>query len=229
MSPFVTFAQKTYWQQEVNYTIDVKLDDERHTLKATEQVEYVNHSPETLTFLYFHLWPNAYQDRSTAFAKQQLLNGEDEFHFAPQEARGSISGLDFKIDGQNVTWELDAQHPDIAKLTLNQPLYPGGRIIISTPFQVKLPDSFSRLGHVGQSYQISQWYPKPAVFDHEGWHPMPYLDQGEFYSEFGSFDVRITLPANYTVGATGELQNAAERAHGQPGTGDRRQKGVPGR
>ncbi|WP_181304464.1 M1 family metallopeptidase [Rufibacter sp. XAAS-G3-1] len=210
--PFFAPAQQPYWQQEVNYKIDVTLDDVHHTLSATEQIEYVNNSPATLTFLYFHLWPNAYQDRSTAFARQQLVHNEDRFHFAPKEARGSISGLDFKINGQNVTWELDAQNPDIAKLTLNQPLAPGGRITISTPFQVKLPDSFSRLGHVGQSYQISQWYPKPAVFDHKGWHPMPYLDQGEFYSEFGSFDVRITLPANYTIGATGELQNPEEQA-----------------
>ncbi|GGK59523.1 hypothetical protein GCM10011405_04580 [Rufibacter glacialis] len=205
-------AQSPYWQQEVNYKIEVTLDDQNHTLTATQELEYVNHSPETLTFLYFHLWPNAYQDRTTAFAKQQLLNNDDEFHFAPQEARGSISGLDFKVNGQAVKWEKDAQHPDIAKLTLNQPLPPGGRLTVSTPFQVKLPDSFSRLGHVGQSYQISQWYPKPAVYDQQGWHPMPYLDQGEFYSEYGSFDVRITLPANYTVGATGQLQNPAEQA-----------------
>ncbi|WP_460891718.1 M1 family metallopeptidase [Rufibacter soli] len=210
--PFFALAQQPYWQQEVNYKIEVALNDQNHTLTGAEQLEYVNHSPETLTFLYFHLWPNAYPDRTTAFAKQQLLNNETEFHFAPKQARGSISGLDFKVNGQPVKWALDPKNPDIMKLTLNQPLAPGARIMISTPFQVKLPDSFSRLGHVGQSYQISQWYPKPAVFDKDGWHPMPYLDQGEFYSEFGSFDVRITLPANYTVGATGVLQNASEQA-----------------
>ena len=67
------------------------------------------------------------------------------------------------------------------------------------------------MGHIGESYQISQWYPKPAVYDRSGWHQMPYLDQGEFYSEFGSFDVSITLPANYVVGATGILQNEEEK------------------
>ena len=88
---------------------------------------------------------------------------------------------------------------------------PGASVTITTPFRVKIPDSFSRFGHVEQSYQITQWYPKPAVYDRKGWHPMPYLDQGEFYSEFGTFDVRITLPANYTVGATGVLQNPEEQ------------------
>ncbi|NTW24448.1 MAG: M1 family metallopeptidase, partial [Lentimicrobium sp.] len=82
---------------------------------------------------------------------------------------------------------------------------------ITTPFRVKIPKGItSRLGHIGESYQISQWYPKPAVYDNNGWHPMSYLDQGEFYSEFGSFDVSITLPSNYVVGATGNLQNVAE-------------------
>ncbi|MFC6998385.1 M1 family metallopeptidase [Rufibacter roseus] len=209
--PVSAFSQQN-WQQEVNYKIDVTLNDVDHTLSATEEIEYINNSPETLTFLYFHLWPNAYKDRNTAFAKQQLRNNVSRFHFAPEHARGSITGLDFKVNGQPVKWEYDAKNPDIAKLTLNQPLASGQRITISTPFKVKLPDSFSRLGHVGQSYQITQWYPKPAVYDQDGWHPIPYLDQGEFYSEFGSFDVRITLPANYTVGATGVLQTAKEIA-----------------
>ena len=61
------------------------------------------------------------------------------------------------------------------------------------------------MGHIGQSYQITQWYPKPAVYDRDGWHAMPYLGQGEFYSEYGTFDVYITLPKNYTIGATGDM------------------------
>jgi hypothetical protein len=80
------------------------------------------------------------------------------------------------------------------------------------PFWLKIPASFSRLGHVGTSYQITQWYPKLAVYDRKGWHPMPYLDQGEFYSEFGNYDVTLTLPENYVVGATGSLQTPSEVA-----------------
>ncbi|MEO1714656.1 MAG: M1 family metallopeptidase, partial [Bacteroidota bacterium] len=73
-----------------------------------------------------------------------------------------------------------------------------------------IPNSYSRFGHVDQSYQMTQWYPKPAVYDVNGWHTMPYLDLGEFYSEFGSFDVSITLPKNYVVGASGTLQTPEE-------------------
>jgi hypothetical protein len=206
-----TGQAQMYWQQEVNYNLDVTLNDKRHSLQATAQIEYINNSPQALTFIYFHLWPNAYKNNTTAFAEQQLQNNSREFRFAPDSTRGFIDGLDFKINGQKAKFEFDPEQIDIGKLILNEPLPSGGKITITTPFQVKLPNAFSRLGHVSQSYQVTQWYPKPAVYDHKGWHPMPYLNQGEFYSEFGKFDVSITLPANYTVAATGVLQNPEER------------------
>jgi len=99
----------------------------------------------------------------------------------------------------------------IYRLSMTKKIPAGGTMVIKTPFTLKIPASFSRLGHVGESYQLTQWYPKPAVYDLDGWHPMPYLDMGEFYSEFGSFDVKITLPENYVVGATGALQTKSEK------------------
>ncbi len=101
----------------------------------------------------------------------------------------------------------DPEWIDVAKIILPEPLTPGNSIVIETPFFVKLPKVFSRLGHTGKHYEITQWYPKPAVYDHKGWHPMPYLDMGEFYSEFGTFNVKITLPQNYKIMATGDLVN----------------------
>ncbi|QMU29927.1 M1 family metallopeptidase [Adhaeribacter radiodurans] len=209
--PAKIFAQ-AYWQQEVNYKINVTLNDQKHTLTATEELEYSNHSPDQLTFIYFHLWPNAYQNNQTALGKQLLRLKKSDFYFAAPEERGYITNLDFKVNGQSAKLEYDEQNPDIGKLILNEPLLSGQRVVITTPFTVKIPGSFSRFGHLGQSYQITQWFPKPAVYDKKGWHPMPYLDQGEFYSEFGKFEVAITLPANYIVGATGVLQNSEERA-----------------
>jgi len=208
---FSIFAQgKAYFQQKVNYDIDVTLNDQNHTLKGTIKMDYTNNSPDKLDFIYVHLWPNAYKNTETAFARQKLEDGNTRFYFADESKRGWIRDLDFSVNNKKTTWEYDLQHDDIAVVRLPQPLQSGETISITTPFDVKIPSSFSRLGHVGESYQLTQWYPKPAVYDNEGWHPMPYLDQGEFYSEFGDFDVKITLPSNYVIGATGELQTQSE-------------------
>jgi len=212
---FLCTAQKTssgaYFQQEVNYTIQVSLNDSCHELNAFENLEYINRSPDTLNFLIFHLWPNAYSGNQTDLAKQLIeMKGRSKL-FNDPSLKGYIDSLDFKVDNQQIHWTLMTGQPDICKLLLNAPLYPGDTLNVTTPFHVKIPKGVtSRMGHLGESYQISQWYPKPAVYDGEGWHPMPYLDQGEYYAEFGRYDVSITLPQNYIVGATGNLQNATE-------------------
>jgi hypothetical protein len=210
----LTFSKalsQQYFQQEVNYKIDVSLNDQLHELYAFETIEYINNSPDTLFFLYFHLWPNAYSNNNTPLAKQLFqLYGMQQLFNNP-ELKGYIDSIDFEINAKQANWELLPNQPDICRIDLEVPLVPGDRMQITTPFRVKIPKGVtSRLGHIGESYQISQWYPKPAVYDKAGWHQMSYLDQGEFYSEFGRFDVRITLPANYIVGATGILQNDSE-------------------
>ena len=202
---------KGNWQQEMNYTIQVTLDDQSHMLRGSEEFVYTNNSPATLNSIYIHLWPNAYKNSKTALAKQLMMSDKDFLFRNDPEYQGFIDSLDFKADGTSVKLTYDAKNIDIAQLTLNKPLAPGEKVVITTPFRVKLPSGeVSRMGHIGQTYQITQWYPKPAVYDEKGWHPMPYLNQGEFYSEFGSFDVSITLPEDYTVGSTGDLQTERE-------------------
>jgi hypothetical protein len=210
--PFLKASSQDYFQQEVNYKIYVTLNDSNHELNGFESVEYINNSPDTLRFLYFHLWPNAYSNNNTALARQVFsMKGKGKL-FNDPELRGYIDSLDFKVEGNQVQWNLLPESPDICKIVLIKPLKYGDTICMTTPFHVKIPKGVtSRLGHIGESYQISQWYPKPAVYDRSGWHQMPYLDQAEFYSEFGSFDVSITLPANYVVGATGNLQTEEEK------------------
>jgi len=204
------FAQE-YWQQEVNYVIEVELDDDNHFLRGSETFEYVNNSPNELEFIYVHVWPNAYKNSETALAKQLYLNGNEILKFANDSIKGYIDSLNFTSEGAPLSWEYDENHIDIVKVQLPNPLAPNESIEISTPFRVKIPSGkISRLGHIGQSYQITQWYPKPAVYDKNGWHQMPYLNQGEFYSEFGEYDVSITLPDNYVVGSTGDLQTPKE-------------------
>ena len=210
---FNGLAQKTRqaeWQQRVNYKIDVTLDDQQHILRGFETMEYINNSPSVIEEIYIHLWPNAYKNNQTAFARQQLENGESDFYFSGDDDKGYIDSLDFFINGKGASWSFDPKQIDIVKILLNKPLKSGESCTISTPFLVKIPKVFSRLGHDKQTYNITQWYPKPAVYDVNGWNPIPYLNQGEFYSEFGSFDVNITLPKNYIIAATGVLLTKEE-------------------
>ncbi len=209
---YVLQAQNTrYWQQQVNSKIDVTLNDVSHTLDGYIKMEYTNNSPDTLQYIFIHLWQNAFKNDRTAFSNQQIENGSTEFYFSSEEKRGYTNRLNFRVNNTNAKTEDDSQHQDIVKLLLPQPLIPGTTCKIETPFHVKLPYNFSRGGHINQSYQITQWYPKPAVYDHKGWHAIPYLDQGEFYSEFGNYEVQITLPENYVVAATGNLQESDEK------------------
>lgn len=206
---FLAFADvfsqgKTYWQQQVNNQINVLLDDQEHMLYADITMEYFNNSPDTLSFIWIHLWPNAYKNDKTAFSEQLLMNGRTDFYFADEKDRGYINQLKFTVNEKTADVEDHPEHQDIVKLILPEPLLPGSNITIRTPFHVKLPKYFSRSGHIDHSYQITQWFPKPAVYDVKGWHPIPYLEQGEFYSEFGNYTVTISAPQDYIIAATGK-------------------------
>jgi len=203
---------QSYFQQEVNYTIHVTLDDSSHILRGDVAFEYINHSSKSLDSIYVHLWPNAYKNAKTALAKQSFQNGDYFLLWAKQSDRGGIDSISFSVNGQSVNHAYWMGYEDIAVLKLPQSIPPGGSCKVFTPFRVKIPSgTISRLGHIGKSYQITQWFPKPAVYDKDGWHPMPYLTQGEFYSEFGNFDVYISFPENYVVGASGNVQTSSER------------------
>ena len=202
--------QRAYWQQQLSYTIDVSLNDVEHTLDGFIKIKYTNHSPDTLPFIWFHLWPNAFRNDRTAYSEQLLQHGSTEFYFSDKDQKGYINRLDFRVDGRQARMEDHPLYIDVVKIWLPKPLAPGDQAEITTPFHEKIPFNFNRGGHIGQAYQIIHWYPRPAVYDQKGWHEMPYLDQGELYGEWGDYKVSITLPANYAVAATGELQDPEE-------------------
>ena len=166
---FASIAQQSYFQQTVNTKIDVTLDDKKHFLHGVEEIEYVNQSKKELNFIIMHIWPNAYKNNTSALATQLDENGEVDFHFANANDRGYIDSLSFEVDGKKITYTNYDGHQDIIKLNLGQPIPPGGKVVIKTPFRVKITKGiYSRLGHIGESYQITQWFPKPAVFDTAG-------------------------------------------------------------
>lgn len=200
---------QNYFQQDVSYKINVTLDDVNHQLRGSEEIIYKNNSASTLEFLYFHLYPNAYRNTSTTLAKELFNVGSEYMMEAEFKDLGWIDSIDFTSNNLKLEWNLLPDTIEICKIKLLKPLLPGENVTIRTPFKVVIPsDLLSRLGHNGQAYFITQWYPKPAVYDKNGWNYFSYLDKGEYYSEFGSYDVSITLPANYVVGATGEIIDA---------------------
>ncbi len=204
-------AQNAYWQQDLKYEIKASLDDNEKTIRGAEQIIYKNNSPSTLEFIWFHIWPNAYKNENTALI-QQIVNDSSRSKKAENRGSGYIDGLNFTIDDQPAKTEphSNPQYIDIIKLVLNKPLPPGGSITIATPFKVQLPPYFSRSGYADGEFMACQWYPKPAVFDKDGWHEFPYLDMGEFYSEYATYSVSLTVPSDYVVAATGTLLTQQE-------------------
>jgi len=204
-------AQDAYWQQDVRYNIKATLNDKEYTINGTETIVYKNNSPSTLDFIWFHLWANAYKNDSTALM-QQLQNDTARANKKETFGRGWIDGLAFTVNGKAAKTEAHSNplYIDVLKLLLDKPLQPGDSVTIATPFKVKLPPYFSRSGFADGEIMACQWYPKPAVFDKLGWHEFPYLDMGEFYSEYGNYSVDITVPSDYVVGATGTLLTKKE-------------------
>jgi hypothetical protein len=205
------YAQTPYWQQYVRYNIEAKLNPEDKSISAFERLVYKNNSPDTLNFIWFHIWPNAYRHDSTAL-RQQIRNDSARSSKETSAGYGSIEGLEFKVNDNLAQTEAhpNPQYIDIVKLVLNEPLLPGDSIAITTPFKVNFPPYFSRSGYSATQFMACQWYPKPAVYDQMGWHEFPYLDMGEFYSEYADFAVTLTVPSDYVVGATGTLKTEDE-------------------
>ena len=198
-----------YFQQQVDFDIEVSLDPTSHSLDATGHFVYRNNSPDALDSIPVQLWANAYSSRETPFAEQQRRNGSAKFYYAKEEDRGGYTSL--VLDGDGVASTRTA-NPELVIVYPVNPLRPGDSLRVDFAYELRVPKTFSRMGRAGTLYQITQWYPKPALYDEEGWHPMPYLDIGEYFNDFGDYRVSITVPTNGIVGATGRLSNAEGRA-----------------
>src|ERR1700683_2484051 len=103
-----SLARAQYWQQKVNYSIDVTLTDSTHSLDGRIRIQYINHSPDTLNYIWIHCWPNAYKNDRTAFSEQRLGNGQTDFYFSDKDRRGYINHLEFRVDGRLAQME---DHP----------------------------------------------------------------------------------------------------------------------
>ena len=196
-----------YWQQDVHYKIAVTLNPDDHTLTGTETLVYKNNSPNNLSFVWFHLYPNAYKDKNSIYARESMKVGSSRFALSSKQERGYIQIDTIRVGKQNLEWSYKEHDETEMKVMLPVPLKSGESITFDIKFFIKIPHIFSRFGHIANHYEFVQWYPKIVVYDKKGWHPDGYHLTGEFYGEFGTFDVEITVPENMTVAATGNLKS----------------------
>ncbi len=232
------FSQKnpTYWQQHGDYTMDVKMDVKTYRYKGAQQLIYTNNSPDTIRKVFYHLYPNAFQPGSEMDARVQSIvdpdgrmaiatteNGKKKYesrikNLKPDEI-GFLNISNFKQDG--VTAEFISEGT-IMEVRLAKPLLPGKSTTFNLDFEGQVPVQIRRSGRnnkEGVELSMSQWYPKLAEYDFEGWHADPYIAR-EFHGVWSDFDVKITIDKNYMIGGTGYLQNPDEIGYGyeNPGT-----------
>ena len=214
---FSGFSQN-YWQQAVDYKMNVEMNVEDYTYTGEQQLTYTNNSPETLHKVFYHLYFNAFQPGSEM--AERVNNGKDKntrfnvnIDSINYNQQGYLKVYDLKQDGKSIQSVLSGT---ILEVTLIEPIKPGNSTIFSLNFEGKVPDLIRRSGKnssEGVALSMAQWYPKMAEYDYEGWNAEPYLGR-EFHGVWGNFDVRITLNKKFTVAASGYLQNPEEVGHG---------------
>ncbi len=202
-----------YWQQRVDYHIAATLDASTHRIRATQTVTYTNHAPVALEALWLQLDQNLFAEGSLGDA---LITPDSRW-------RGAFSGGGFQITRIEVIHNNRRYTPRYLiddtrmRLALEEPLAPnGGQLKLEIDFGFTVPEyGADRMGRLqvarGTIYEIAQWYPRLYVFDDvHGWNVAPYLGQGEFYLEYGDFELELTVPRNFIVVATGKLLNPEE-------------------
>ena len=201
-----------YWQQDIHYKIDATIDEKTHVIHASQQLEYWNNSPDTLYFVYFHLYQNAFVKGSYLQELQKELKVNARLGRYESAGLGTVVE-NIKVEGEEVASELDNT---ILKVHLPRPLYPGNHTSISMDFSTFWDNGSTRRrmkmypAWGFMHYNGVQWFPKIAVYDRKfGWDTYQHMNK-EFYGEFGVYEVSLNFPSNYVVEATGALQNRKE-------------------
>ena len=199
-----------YWQNAASYEIDAALDSTAHRVTGTVTIHYTNHSPEALDYLWLQLEQNLFAPDSRGAA---LLPPDSRWRGAFDEGGYDLGEVTVAQHGQRSAPAVLVDDTRM-RVDLREPLEAeGGELTLTVPYSFVSPAyGADRMGMFeaaqGTVYEFAQWYPRIAVFDDvNGWNPLPYLGQGEFYLEYGDYDVSLTVPANMTVVASGALQN----------------------
>jgi Peptidase family M1 domain len=211
-------AQPERWQQRVEYVMDVDFDVTKNQFTGTQKLTYFNNSPDTLYSVFYHLYFNAFQPNSMMDTRSRQIADPD-----PRVASRILALSDKEIGFQKIKQLTQNGKPlridlyeTIAKVTLTQPILPNTSTVLEMQFNGQIPLQVRRSGRdskEGIAYSMTQWYPKIAEYDYQGWHANPYIAR-EFYGVWGNFDVTIHLDKKYLIGASAILLNPEEIGKG---------------
>ena len=197
-----------YWQQRADYRITATLDSARNELRGHETIHYVNNSPDALPYLWLQVEQNICAPTSITNVLNQppLVFGETAFDFSCGGFTGSPTMELARVNGVDAK---RTRYGTMMRIDLTAPLASKSSVTLEFSWRFMVPgQGAGRMGRDGALYEVAQWYPRMAVYDDvRGWNHEPYIGAGEFYLEYGSFDVSLTVPASYIVSATGELRN----------------------
>jgi hypothetical protein len=200
-----------YWQQRVDYRITATLDPAKNELRGRETIHYVNHSPDALPYLWLFVEQNLCEPNSITNQLNQppLVFLGTSFDFSCQGFNSAPRLESMTIEGRDVK---RSRFGTTLRVDLARPLASGASVDIDAVWHFNVPpQGGGRMGHDGPLYEMAQWYPRVAVYDDvKGWNHEPYIGAGEFYLEYGDYDVTLTVPNEDIVAATGELQNAEQ-------------------
>ncbi|MEP6803120.1 MAG: M1 family metallopeptidase [Flavobacterium sp.] len=231
------FAQSApYWQQHVDYKMEVSMDVKNYQYKGKQELVYTNNSSDTLKKVFYHLFPNAFQPGSEMDARLHFIKDPDgrmvtkvkgadgketkqsRIETLKPNEIGFLKITNLKQDGVTAQTRTSGT---ILEVTLAKPILPNSKTTFTLDFDGQVPVQVRRSGRnnsEGVELSMSQWYPKLAEFDFEGWHADPYIAR-EFHGVWGNFDVKITIDKEYTLGGSGYLQDKNEIGHGYEDAG----------
>ena len=213
----LSFSQN-YWQQHVEYFMDINMDISDFTFSGKQKLIYTNNSPDTINKVYYHLFFNAFRPGSQMDVRSRTIKDPDSrvgnriFELTPKDY-GSLDVISLEQNGKEIVFE---QKETILLARLEIPLLPGKKTELSMVFKGQVPLQIRRSGKMnkeGVHLTMTQWFPKLSEYDFEGWHPNPYIAR-EFHGVWGDYTVNITIDKNYVIGGTGYLKNANEIGHG---------------
>ncbi len=210
--------QPGYWQQQANYKMDVEVNTKNYQYKGTQEIEYSNNSPDTLKQLFIHLYFNAFQPGSEMDVRSQTIKDPDarvgsRISKLKKDEIGFLEVSTLTVNGSKTKTTLSGT---VLEIQLSKPIAPLSTSKIQLKFEGQVPKQIRRAGRnnkEGIALSMTQWYPKLAEYDDQGWHADPYIGR-EFHGVFGNYDVKIELDNSYTVAGTGVLQNPKEIGHG---------------